>query len=502
MFSKTEARRLRCESRLIDFVKAAWHTLEPGVKFQTGWAVDAIADHLQAVTDGHIRNLLINVPPGCSKSMLTSVFWPAWEWGPRGMKHHRFITASYSQELAIRDSVRHRDLHLSKFYQDNWPLGIKEDENSKMLWANGNGGWRKASSVGAALTGFRGDRIILDDPHSVKGGDSEVTREETLRWFSETLPTRRNKQAESALVVIMQRIHERDVSGLILANELGYEKLILPMEYESDRHCRTKSYWINPATKQREVFSDPRQSDGDLLWPERFPRDSVEELKDAFRSHGGSYAEAAQLQQRPAPRGGGMFKIDDFVIIDAPPAQDQIVECVRGWDLAASTTNRSAFTAGVKIAKLKDGRYCILHVARFRAGPHEVRTKMQSLAQTDGIRVWQSLPQDPGQAGKVQKADLAKYLDGYKVHFSLESGEKADRAQGFAAQVEAGNVCLVRAPWNEQFLTEAAMFPNGQYMDQIDGCSRAYGKLLQKKSGTVSTTNSAELIEYGAEEEN
>lgn len=483
-----EALRLRAESRLIEFVNQYWHTLEPSTPFQNGWVMDAIADHLQAIAEGHIRRLLINVPPGCSKSMLTSVFLPAWIWGPRGQPGKRFITTSYAQELAIRDAIRHRDLHVSPEYQANWPIGIKEDENAKLLWANDKGGFRKASSTGAALTGFRADFIIVDDPHSVKGGDSDTIRESALQWFAETLPTRLNDQRTSAIIVIMQRIHMMDVSGLILENELGYTKLVLPMEYEENNKCTTNVTWFSPITNRRELFEDPRTEEGELLFPERFPRDELETLKNTFRSMGSEYAVSAQLQQRPVPRGGGLFKKASFVIVDQPPEDHEIIDACRGWDLAGSKSNRAAYTSGVKLVKLRDGRYCIMDVRRHRKNPHEVRKLLQSTAEEDGIKVVISIPQDPGQAGLSQKTEFAALLDGFRVKFSPESGSKEMRAESFAAQVEAGNVIMVRGRWNDAYLAEASTFPRGEYKDQIDATSRAYSELLKRKTGVVSQT--------------
>jgi predicted phage terminase large subunit-like protein len=467
--------KARCELSLLEFTKQAWEVLEPGVKFQHGYAVEALSEHLQAVTEGHIKRLLINVPPGCTKSMMTNVMWPSWEWGPRALEHHRFISASYEQGLAVRDMVRGRDLLKSEWFQARWPVAFKDDQDQKTYYENTRTGWRFAASVRAALTGYRGDRIVVDDPHSVKGAESDAEREESLRWFAETLPTRLNKQGESAIVVIMQRLHQRDIAGLII-DELGDEwtHLCLPMEYEADRHCRTTVVMPNG-----EPFSDWRREPGELLWPERFPRDSVEALKKQLRAWGGSYAEAAQLQQRPAPREGGMFKVAKFRIIDTPPAN--VVHWVRGWDLAATSKKknpRAAWTAGAKLGMTPDGTILIADMRRIQGSPGEVKDLIRTTGEVDGKRVRISVPQDPGQAGVAQVADLAAGMQGYLLFGSPEAGDKAQRALPLSAQVEAGNVCLVRAPWNDAFLAEAALFPASTYKDQVDACSRAYAELL------------------------
>ena len=219
---------------------------------------------------------------------------------------------------------------------------------------------------------------------------------------------------------------------------------------------------------------DPRTVEGELAWPERFSRKAVEELKARFRSTGGTYAEACQLQQRPVPRGGGIFPRDSFIFLAEAP---RVRRVVRGWDLAATASADAAFTVGVKMAEMMDGRWCILDVCRFQGTPMEVEQNMRRCAEQDGYGVPISIPQDPGQAGKAQKSHLAKVLAGFTVHFSLESGPKVERASGLASQAEAGNLCLVRAPWNDAFIAEAALFPNGKFLDQVDAASRAFAYL-------------------------
>lgn len=472
-----ELEKLRCESSFIEFVKAGWHALEPGVKFQHGWAVEAICDALERVSRGETKRLLVNIPPGATKSMTCSVMFAAWEWGPRNQPDYRYINASYGADLSIRDNMRCRDLIQSEWYQKHWGdrFQMKGDQNAKVLYENDKTGWRFAASVGKGITGRRGDRIIVDDPHSVENVESEVVRERALRWFFETLSSRLNKLDESAIIVIMQRVHDRDLAGAILAADMGYEHLCVPMEYESD-HPHKSTHFV-----------DPRTEEGELMWPERFSRKAVEDQKAAFRAWGGTYAEAGQLQQRPVPRGGGMFKRDDFEIIDAIPAHAQVVMRARGWDLAATAKARAAFTVGAKIAKLADGRIVIEDVVRGQWGPAEVEAKILACAQQDGINVAQFLPTDPGQAGKSQTRAFAAMLEGFNARFSPESGDKETRAIPLAAQLEVGNVCLIRAPWNDALLSEFALFPAGQFLDQVDATTRAYDWILQNRAPSIAT---------------
>lgn len=497
--------KLESERSLINFIKNGWSALEPGQKFVAGWAVEAICEHLEAVTRGEITRLLINVPPGTTKSMATSVFYPAWEWGAKGMSHNRYILAAHKESLAIRDNVRCRNLIRSKWYQDKWgdEVTLKADQSGKAEYHNTNTGWRMASSVGGGVTGNRGDRVILDDPHSVHAADSDTVREETLRWFSEELSSRLNNIDLSAIIVIMQRVNERDVSGLILAEELGYEHLMLPMEYEPERCCyssikpryievptkhivlwdKESSSWkesesqdLNEQGTEIRYKADPRTKDGELLWPERFSAKGVKQLKKELGAWGGEYAQAGQLQQRPAPRGGGLFKLDDWQYIDAHDVPRGGKE-IRGWDFAATASKKAAFTASCKIKKVNDAIY-ILDVERAQVDPAGLNAMIKRTAKADGKRCLQDYPQDPGSSGKCQKLSVGQLLHGYEFTSSTESGSKELRAEPLASQVGVKNVYLVRGHWNSTFTKEGATFPNGQFKDQIDAASRAYHRCL------------------------
>jgi len=423
-----------------------------------------MCEHLEAVSRGEIKKLLINIPAGCTKSMTVGVFWPAWEWGPQNRPDLRYISASYEASLSIRDNVRSRDLMNGEWYQSHWRdrFEWKGDQKEKVLYENTRSGWRFAASVRGAIIGRRGDRIIIDDPHNLQSVESDTVRDEAIRWFAETLPTRVNDPDTTPFVVIMQRVHERDISGFILAKELGYEHLCLPMEYEPD----------HPFKSTR--FTDPRTTAGEMLWPERFSREAVEDQKQKFRAFGGTYAEAGQFQQRPAPRGGGMFQRKDFRFFDEMPANDPPMRRVRGWDLASSEREGSAYSVGLKMSKLRSGTIVVEDVRRGRWSSGELYEQMARAAREDGGGVRQSIPQDPGQAGKDQTRHFAAYMHGANLTFSLESGSKVDRARPFAAQCEGGNVYLLRRPWNDDFLNEACSFPRSEFMDQVDAASRAY----------------------------
>lgn len=463
-------RELCCRS-LAEFAKMAWHVLEPATPLKWGWALDAICAHLEAVTRGDCTRLLMNVPPGTMKSLLTGVIWPAWEWGPCGMPAKRFLATAHKQDLAIRDNMKCRRLIQSEWYQERWPVALTSDQNAKTKFENGATGSREAMAF-TSMTGARGDRVILDDPLSADDANSDAALQAAELSFLEALPTRVNNE-RSAIVVIMQRLHERDTSGLILDRGLPYTHLMLPMRFEADRRCSTPFY------------TDPRTKEGELLFPERFPEAQVAELEKTL----GSYATAGQLQQRPVPRGGGLFKREWFQTIPALPAGSRLC---RGWDLAATEDQDAAATVGCLMARAPDGRFIIVDVVRGQLSPAGVQALLGTTAVADKAKYGQvrgSIPQDPGQAGKAQaKFLLTQIVAGHDYHASPESGDKETRALPFAAQAEAGNVYLMPGAWNATFIDEAITFPMGKWKDQVDAASRAFAELATKRQPKTTTT--------------
>ena len=306
----------RCEMSLAAFVRMAWHIIEPGQPYIHGWHIDFICSHLEAITDGvtfeedgsFYNRLLVNVPPGTMKSLLIGVFWPAWEWGPRSMPHMRYVCASHSQDLAIRDSLRMRRLVKSEWYQALWGdrVVLTSDQDAKAKFETTATGFRQACAF-EGITGYRGDRVIIDDPHSVDDANSDAKRETATNLFKEAVTSRLNNPDKSAIVVVMQRLHERDVSGVILDSDMGYDHIMLPMRYDPLR-----------ATPTLLGYEDPRTERDELLFPERFPQNVVDRDEAAM----GPYATAGQYAQSPEPRGGGIIKDSWWQVWDRPEYPD------------------------------------------------------------------------------------------------------------------------------------------------------------------------------------
>ena len=298
---------------LSEFLRLMWSTIEPGI-YKHNWHIDAICEHLEAVSRGEIRRLIINIPPRHCKSTLVSVMWPAWTWTKRPSV--RYMASSYAQNLSMRDSIHCRRIIQSPEYQRWWgdQFALVGDQNTKTRFENDKGGYRIATSVDGQLTGEGGDIILVDDAHNVREKESDVVRQSVLDWWDEAMSTRLNDPVTGAYVIIMQRVHHQDLVGHLLEKG-GWEHLCLPARYETDHPSRS--------------VHDMRTVDGELLWKNRFPEKTISELEQNL----GTYGAAGQLQQRPAPRDGGMFRRGWWTTVDAVPAGGRTV---RAWDLAGT----------------------------------------------------------------------------------------------------------------------------------------------------------------------
>lgn len=288
---------------LLSFMRYFWHILEPGRKMTEGWVLEAICEHLEAVAFGEVTRLLITVPPGCSKSLLTDVYFPAWLWAI-GKSELRFMAFSYSVSLTERDNGRFRDLMMHPEFQALYKNEFTLRKVGETKITNTKHGWKIASSIGGLGTGERADFLIVDDPHNVKESESDTVRDETVRWFREVLSDRMNDMGKGAIIVIMQRVHQQDVAGVILDKEFDYCHLSIAMEFMWDADDNGEPYATDIGWTDPRWQPDPQDCDGELMWPERFPESVVEGLK----KEKGPHAYAAQYLQTPEARGGGIIK--------------------------------------------------------------------------------------------------------------------------------------------------------------------------------------------------
>jgi phage terminase large subunit-like protein len=299
---RTERMKRAAERSLYEFVQQAWCIVEPGVEFTPNWHIEEICEHLQAVSMGDIKRLLINIPPRHSKSTIVSVMWPCWEWIDHPSE--KYLFASYSGVLSMRDSLKCRRLIQSNWYQDNWGdrFCLTGDQNAKQRFENDKTGYRIASSIGGTATGDGGSRIVLDDPHSALEAQSDTIRTSTIEWLKQVWSSRLNDMRTDAMVTIMQRLHEEDASGLYI-KEGGWEHLCIPARFDGVRRKTSLGAY------------DPRKKNGELLWPARVGEKELSSLERSL----GDYGTSGQLQQSPTPTGGGIIKVDKFKLLKELP---------------------------------------------------------------------------------------------------------------------------------------------------------------------------------------
>lgn len=464
--------------RLRDFVEGAWHVVEAKA-FVPNWHIDVLCEQLEAVTRGECHRLLVNVPPGTAKSLIVSVFWPAWEWATDPSK--RYLCASYGQDLATRDAVKTRVLVESEWYQALWPTALRDDQNQKTRYELMDGGWRIATSVGGRGTGEHPDRIIIDDPHNAQQAQSDLERQAAIDWFTQTVSTR-GVTRDAAIVVIMQRLHESDLSGHILAGDGASEwtHVCLPMRYE---HASALI-----ATKAQRPMVDQRREPGALLWPALFSEARVRSLEVAL----GSYAAAGQLQQRPAPAEGGILKLKWLQYYE-PESKPSITQVIISADTALKEKQQNDFSVIQAWGVHGPQRFALRRV-RGRWGLGEL------IQQIKDMHRW-ALEQYPEAGVLVLIENTAAGPDAIRALRRQITGvvpwnKKGDKVQcAMAAQpvLEAGNVIVPGAEavtggrpdtgltpgWVQEMLTEWAGFPNAAHDDDVDAFTQMIIRLQQ-----------------------
>ena len=474
-----------------DFHQMSWHVIEPGMPLIPNWHLDAITDHGQAVAKGDIKNLVINLPPRNTKTTPISVQLHPWIWTWKPSE--QIIGASYGQSLAERDSRKSRMLIQSDWYQKRWGASFRlsEDQNTKKRYENNKNGSRQAMSVEKG-TGEGGDLILIDDPHDVHEANSPTVMANTILWWRETMTTRHNDAKTGRFIIIMQRVHESDLSGHVLANELGWEHLNLPARFEGKcavevtHSCSQTVIAPNEANdnKKEEVhtsgtslgFKDPRTKDGELLNPIRFPEEVLQRIERKL----GAHAAAGQLAQRPGPRGGNLFMMDRVNLVrEVPPG---LVSICRGWDKAATKDGKrvgsaKAHSAGVKIGRYANGRFIFLHAVSGAWSSHEREQRIRSCAIADGDECSIIHEQEPGSGGKDSALATSRNLAEFDVTSKTATGSKATRADAMSRAIERGDFDMVEGSWNQSFVDEMQLWPASTRLDQGDAAATAYNKI-------------------------
>lgn len=471
------------------FLRYFWDGVSPH-KFQGNWHIEFLCKELERLARNvgsrtpREYDLIINVPPGSTKTITCSIMFPVWCWAHVGY-WMRFICASYSGALSLESAEYCRELVRSPKFQELYPdIDIKEDKdtksNFKIIKKEFNvghvpkiliGGSRYSTSVGGTLMGFHADILIVDDPLNPTQAASDLELANANRWMEQTLPTRKTSKDITPTILIMQRLHQDDPSGHILAKQKeNIRHICLPGEIRNYR-------------KQVQPPDMVKFYQDDLLDVNRI---SWKVLKD-LEADLGQYGYAGQVGQDPTPPGGGMFKVDHFVMINAPFRPIDTIHTVRYWD-KAGTEGDGTFTVGVKMSKvkvkvnaeIKDG-WVIEDVKRGRWGTHERERIIRATAEADGPKVEIWVEQEPGSGGKESAEGSIRNLAGFVVRAERPTGDKAFRADPYSVQVNNHAFMMVNAMWNREFIEEHRFFPFSTYKDQVDAASGAFNKLVHKK---------------------
>ena len=463
------------------FFCESWHVLEPGTPLEWSKHHDAICLHFEVMIldwlrhradPSHvqrIRELVANVPPGSAKSRIVMVALPAWVW--TFAPWWRVLCASGNPRVALRDAVYCRQLITSDWYRRHfaprWTL--RQDQDAKGLYANTEGGFRAAMGIESTPVGERAHCLLLDDPNDADKVLSKVYRDGVNERFDLAWDNRRNDMRTDPLGLIMQRTHEQDLSGHLLATRPGIVHLRIPTEFEASSPCVTP------------LWRDWRTAEGESIHPERVTADVI-----AAERRKGSYYFAGQHQQRPAPAGGGMFKRswwrfwkrDGLQVVgtrpvgcDGGPARPRPARfdsVTLSLDAAFKGHDEADFVVFTVWGKVGADRY-LIDYRRGRWDYPQTRTVMRELAAAYPNA--RKLVEDKAN-GPAIIADLCREIAGL-VAVNPEGGKEA-RAAAISPQVESGNVFLQDgASYLEDFVGEFDAFPNGAHDDIVDSVSQA-----------------------------
>ncbi|MCA9508978.1 MAG: phage terminase large subunit [Myxococcales bacterium] len=442
------------------FIELSWHQIEPSKQYIAGWHIDAICEHLEAISKGQLKRLVINIPPGCMKSLTACVFWPAWVWTFK--PETKWIYASYSMALSRRDNLRMRRLIESEWYRLRFGQVFKplDDNWGTAKFVNDQAGFRLCTSVDGTVTGEHADVQVCDDP--IKPQDiSKTSLSNCLEWWNETMSSRLVDFEKSARVIIMQRLHVNDLAGEMLRTG-GYDHLCLPMEFERRTVCTTSI-----------GFKDPRIEEKALLWPGRCSTESVSEIKKGIGSERGI---AAQLQQHPVPHSGAIFKRQAIQLYEKTPSTPTIIS---SWDCTFKETGSSYVVGQVWGVTDNCEHYVLIDQVRKRMSFSETLSAIRKIAM--------NYPQSSAHIIE-EKANGSAIIDMLRDEIAglravLPEGGKEARAHAVEGLWSSKKILLPDhkiAPWIDEFIREVLEFPSSINDDQVDAMTQALTWLRER----------------------
>lgn len=464
--TETAAAAALCRKSLKAFVREFWSTLEPA-PLGWNWHMDVLCEEVQIVLERVINgqdkayDLVINVPPGTSKSTIVTRMAPVWAW--TRMPHFRTIAVSHAQPLAYVHARKSRQIVESEKFQQMFPeVGeLREDQNAKGNYENSKSGMRLSSGM-RGVVGHHGHAVIIDDPLDPKATRSEAEMTAAKEWIGGTLSTRLVDKDKTPTIMIMQRLHVEDPSAWMLAGstvDSPVRHICLPGELKEGVNVQP------PYLRHRYI-------DG-LLDPIRLSRKWLRsQLTDSKLGH---FGYVAQILQAPEIAGSGMFDVNQIRFGRLPPASEFRTK-VRYWDNAGTEKNPGgAQTSGAKLGQLRTKQWWIEDMIVGQWATHERERVKRSVAHADGTSVRIGVEQEPGSGGKDQAISTVGNLSGFDVKRDRPTGKKEVRADPFSVQVNEGNVWVPEgASWWPALRAQMAAFPQSKQRDMIDSLSGAF----------------------------
>jgi len=479
-----------CKRDFIYFVKEFWG-VNANTELEWNWHMSYLCRHAERqvsrVADWKPKKYdsLINVPPATTKSTIFSIMLPAWSFAK--WPWMQFICASYQKDLSLDLAVKSRNIIQSAKYREYFPdVRICEDQNIKSHyyieaynekteeWEVK--GFRLSSSTDGKVTGYHAHVIIIDDPLNPKEAASDLERAHANEWLDQTVSNRKVHRKISVTMMIMQRLHQDDCSGHWESKKTDMFHIRLPAEIiprgdeeqDQNRRNRVLPQFLLKYYDRGDGYLDPNRLD--------------EEACNQEFENLGPYGYSGQMDQNPVPIGRGVFKVENVSYLDFMPEPSELEQIVRYWDKAGTSREKNInakYSCGTKMAKhIPTNKVVILDVRR---GQFEISKRegiIRDTADADGpdVTVW--MEQEPGSGGKESAEASVANLKGYLAFAEKPTGDKKTRAGPLAAQMDSGNVLVVRnEEWNKPWIEEFRNFPVGKYSDQVDSATGAFSKI-------------------------
>ena len=467
---------------LITFVRRAWPHARIGKTFQDNWHQHVFSRVIGRMSDREIMRALFSVPPGTGKSLWHGVFKPAWRWAIDPTERLAYFSYSDVVPGQTRDALS--TLLHSSWYQRRWGHRFQIEKDGKEWITTSRGGWRFGQGVGGGGTGAHPDWLDIDDANKGRDANSQAKLKDVIKWFSNTVASR-GAGNDCRITCTAQRIATNDLIGRILGEHLG----MVVEEQQEEIEGLDDYTWHNVCLPMRFRHNhryryplDPRTTDGELLWPERFDLKKVARMEREMSLSGEPNVQA-QMDQDPMSSQSTLFENIDGMWIkpeDLPPKLSQC-RAVRSWD-RAGTENGGDWTVGVLIVQSGDRRY-VLDVVRIQKEPTSrdnliERVALQDRKRFEFYRVVNERMMGPD--GKQVHTNLFITLQRHGIECVAQdpTKEKSIRARGVAASIKYGQTRFVDGkPWREAVWDELRLFPNGANDDIVDSLAHGYNAL-------------------------